>query len=261
MLQITAIATATSAAGSRTPITRPDTNGNRAERTVLYIRMQGLLAALAAATDPARVGDALIVCGHLQQRDMVLAASRDAQRLGVRVSMSREEAKRSCAGEPHASEENFIGESPGDYEIVTRYLRETLATFSPTVEPIDAHGVFVELHGIHGPSGASMAQRAALRIRIVVSGRFGIGCTIGIGPNKLIARMASSLDRPDAIVRLDRIGFREGSRTWASLPSGSWPRPIRRRLASGLASWGMCCTRVPGDVTRSQWFPSTDRSR
>jgi DNA polymerase-4 len=89
-------------------------------------------------------------------------------------------------------------------------VQAILAPFSPVTESVSEDAVFIELRRCPAFSGA---QRAALRIRRTAAGPYAERCAVGIGPNRLIAYMASGLAGGGRIVRLTSGSFRERCRS------------------------------------------------
>ncbi len=206
-------------------------------RTILHVDMDAFFAAVEALFNPAYRGRSLIIGGDPHRRGVVCTASYEARRHNVRAGMSLEEAKRRCP------DGLFIEGRPHKYVYVSTVILEMLKAFSPAVEPFSIDEAFIELPregGVNGPF------RAAQKIKATIGKRFPLTCSVGIGPNKLVAKMASGLSKPDGITELDRQSFR----------AAFWPRPVvdlwsvgektaRRLNATGIFTIGQLARSDP----------------
>jgi len=197
--------------------------------------MDAFFAAVEALFNPAYRGRSLIIGGDPHRRGVVCTASYEARRHNVRAGMSLEEAKRRCP------DGLFIEGTPRKYVYVSTVILEMLKGFSPAVEPFSIDEAFIELPGAGGVNGPF---RAAQKIKATIGSRFPLTCSVGIGPNKLIAKMASGLAKPDGITEMDERAFR----------ATFWPRPadalwsVGEKTADRLGALGIYTI---GQIARS----------
>jgi len=181
---------------------------------ILLVDMDAFFASVEQAQHPHLRGQPVIVCGDPDRRGVVTAASYEARPFGVRAGMPLGEAKRLC---PHAQ---YVEGNPEKYVGLSLQLLDLYLTHSPDVEPFSVDEAFVGL----GPEAPTLAHatRVARRIQAEILERFELGASIGIGPNKLIAKMASGVNKPRGLTPLDEEDFR---RTF-------WPQDVQ-------ALWGV----------------------
>ena len=105
---------------------------------------------------------------------------------------------------------------PADFEAYSRYSRRfksAAAEFAPQIEDRGIDEIYIDLTQVAGET-VSLAQRIKDSVRRAT----GLSCSMGIAPNKLLAKIASDLDKPDGLTVL----------THADLATRIWPLPARR---------------------------------
>jgi DNA polymerase-4 len=172
-------------------------------------------------------GKPVLVCGQPETRSVVAAASYEARPFGVRAGMSVGEAVRRC---PEAI---LVPGNPSKYVSLSLRLLELFKTVSPLVEPMSIDEAFLDLRGT--PNDGTGAFAAAKRIQREVEREQGLSCSVGIGPNKLVAKMASSLHKPRGITVLTRAEFR--AHYWDEGVSALWG--IGEKTATALGGLGI----------------------
>jgi DNA polymerase-4 len=128
-------------------------------------------------------------------RGVVASASYEARRFGVRSAMPLARALALC---PHA---HVVPGRFGRYREVAATLQKIWSEFSPVVEPMSLDEAYLDLTGIELSEGPieSVGQRLKERIRHVT----GLTASVGIAPNRLVAKIASDLRKPDGLVIVD----------------------------------------------------------
>lgn len=186
------------------------------QRVILLADMNAFFASVHQALDPALKGKPVIVGGDPARRHgVVLTASYEAKARGVKTGMTVYEAEKLCP------EGIFLKPQHHLYiHFSTRILR-IMRDFTPLVEPFSIDEAFLDVTGcakLFGPP-REIARRLKERIRREV----GVTCSIGIGPNKLLAKMAAELEKPDGLTVLDH----------ADVPKRLWPLPVRELFGVG----------------------------
>jgi DNA polymerase-4 len=159
------------------------------ERVVFHADMDSFFASVEVATRPELRGKPVIVGGRPDGRSVVSSPSYEARKFGVHSAMPTAEAKRLC---PHGIFLPVDGKKYGDY---SKRIHQLLIEFTPEVEPFSIDEAFLELP-------FSWRQREEIRqagesIRGTIRKRFNLAATIGAGPNKMIAKLASKAGKPD----------------------------------------------------------------
>jgi DNA polymerase-4 len=178
-----------------------------------------------------------IVVGGAGPRGVVAAASYEARVFGVRSAMSSVEAKRRCP------ELVFV---PGDmarYAKESRRIFEIFRRYSPLVEGLSLDEAFLDLTGSERLLGAP--REVALRLRREVRAVTSLAVSVGIGPVKMVAKIASAMAKPDGLLEVEAANVR------AFLD----PLPVRKIWGVGevaearLARLGF---RTIGDLARAE---------
>jgi len=97
-----------------------------------------------------------------------------------------------------------------------------LRNFSPLVEPFSIDEAFLDVTGCQGFFGSPVA--IARRIKERIKNEVGILCSIGIGPNKLLAKMAAEMQKPDGLTVLE----------YEDVPRRLWPLPLKELFGVGF---------------------------
>ncbi len=155
---------------------------------ILHVDMDAFYASVTQRDRPDLAQVPMWVGGA--ERGVVLSANYQAREYGVRGGMSVAAARRLCpAG---------VG-VPGDfasYSEASRQVREILQTFSAKVQMASIDEAYLELPS--GPRAVPAAEVGA-RIRAIVFDELQLTCSVGIGPNRLIAKMAANAAKPDGL--------------------------------------------------------------
>ena len=170
---------------------------------IMLVDMDAFFASVEQAHHPHLRGKALIVCGDPNRRGVVTAASYEARPFGVRAGMPLGEAKRLC---PHAE---YVEGNPRKYVEKSLELLEMFLEITPDVEPFSVDEAFLDLRKLPGRGQTAESAIAIARdLQQRISDVHGLGASVGIGPNKLIAKMASGVQKPRGITALSEEEFR-----------------------------------------------------
>jgi DNA polymerase-4 len=160
-------------------------------RCIAHLDMDAFYVSVELARRPELRGKPVVVAGS-GARAVVTTASYEARKFGVFSATPAAWARRRC---PDAI---FI---PPDFEHYRARSREVMAVLKEQVERVEVVGLdeaYLDLTGIDRP------KAAARRVKAAIQERTGLCCSIGIGPNKLVAKMASDAEKPDGFVVLSR---------------------------------------------------------
>jgi nucleotidyltransferase/DNA polymerase involved in DNA repair len=192
-------------------------------RVILHLDMDAFYAAVETREDPSLAGRPLIV-GHRGRRGVVSTCSYEARRYGVRSAMPSLTAERLC---PQAV---WLPVRMDLYAEVSRRIRGILEEATPVVEPVSIDEAFLDLTGVAAAGGARRPVRtlsegrqvaARLKERIVSAER--LTASVGVAPNKFLAKVASDLEKPDGLVVLPL----------EEVPARLWPLPVERLWGVG----------------------------
>ncbi|MBA2756747.1 MAG: DNA polymerase IV, partial [Chloroflexi bacterium] len=163
-----------------------------ATRTILHVDLDAFFAAVEQRDRPELAGRPVIVGGDPAGRGVVSAASYEARRFGVHSAMSLGEAVRRCP------DGIFLPVDGRRYQLASRDVMAVLRTFTPAVEPISIDEAFLDVTGSRALFGEGPAIAAT--IKSAVRERVGLTASVGVASNKLVAKVASDLRKPDGLV-------------------------------------------------------------
>ena len=161
--------------------------------------MDAFYASVEEIKDPSLKGRAVIVGGQ-GGRGVVTSASYEARKFGVGSAMPMVTARRLC---PHAV---FVSNDFESYREYSMKIQELFRSFTPLVEPLSLDEAFLDVAGsvrIFGPP-VEIAARIKQEVRAV-----GLGCTVGVAPNKFLAKLASARGKPDGLLVVPADGVTE----------------------------------------------------
>jgi len=167
---------------------------------VFHVDMDAFFASVEQLLNPRLRGKPVLVCGNPRGRSVVATASYEARPFGVRCGMPVGEARRLC---PHGT---FVVGDPAKYIHLSLQVLDILRSVSPVVEPFSIDEAFLDLSGLvrRRSEMLVLASRVQRRIRAELR----LGASIGIGPNKFVAKMASGVHKPEGLTCLSREDFR-----------------------------------------------------
>lgn len=204
---------------------------------ILLVDMDAFFASVEQAHHPHLRGLPVVVCGDPSRRGVVTAASYEARPFGVRAGMPLAEARRLC---PQA---HYVEGNPRKYVELSLRLLELYLSVTPDVEPFSVDEAFLSVGRRDGTLDEGRAIAATLQRD--VRAKFGLTCSIGAGPNKLIAKCASGVAKPEGLTAFDIEGFRRHF----------WPLPVQELWGVGpklSASLGTLGIRTVGDLARAE---------
>ncbi|WP_391573988.1 DNA polymerase IV [Cohnella sp.] len=185
-------------------------------RIILHIDMNAFYCSVHAAEEPSLYrGKPTAVAGSVELRKgIVVTSSYEARARGVRTGMTVRQA-RSCCPE-------LLIISP-DFDIYRKYSRGFMriaGSFTPLVEAVSIDECFLDITGSSQfGTPVEIAETIARRVKEELS----LPCSIGIAPNKLLAKMASDMRKPNAITILRR----------RDMPTLLWGKPCQALYGVG----------------------------
>ncbi len=169
------------------------------KRDILHVDLDAFYASVERKRRPELAGRSLIVGGD-GRRGVVLSASYEARAHGVRNGIPSMRAKRLC---PDAV---FVAPDFEQYTAASKIFRELLKSFTPRVETISLDEAFCDVSGAHRLYGTN--EEIGTLIRARVKEELGLVCSVGGGPTKLVAKVASRTCKPDGLlVVTDPVAF------------------------------------------------------
>jgi DNA polymerase-4 len=184
------------------------------QRIILHVDMDAFYAAIEVRDHPELAGQPLII-GHRGPRGVVSTCSYEARRFGVRSAMPSVTAERLC---PRAV---WLRGRMEHYVAVSRAIRRIFDEFTPTVEPLSIDEAFLDMTGIARTLEAG--RDAAWQLKERIHGKEGLTASVGVAPNKFLAKVASDLEKPDGLVVISE----------DDVPGRLWPLPVERLWGVG----------------------------
>jgi DNA polymerase IV len=210
------------------------------ERVIMHADLDAFFAAAEIRRRPELRGLPVIIGGRPGGRGVVAAASYEARAYGVHSAMPVAQATRLC---PDAV---FL---PGDgdyYRDLSRQFRTILESYSPLVEMVSVDEAYLDIS--HSRRTLGTPREAAARIKQDVWDDLQLVVSLGVASSRLVAKIASDLDKPDGLQVIDP-GDEE--RFLAALPvekmPGIGPKASMRLREMGVRTLGEM-TRVPATV-------------
>jgi DNA polymerase-4 len=161
-------------------------------RTILHADLDAFYASVEVLDDPSLRGKPVIVGGEPGARGVVSAASYEARRYGVHSAMPLRTAASLC---PTGV---FLPGRPDRYRQLSTQVMRIFASYTPLVEPISLDEAFLDVTASREAFGDGAAIARKIKQRVLDEA--GLVVSVGVATNKLCAKVASDLRKPDALV-------------------------------------------------------------
>ncbi|HEX8075736.1 MAG TPA: DNA polymerase IV [Thermoleophilaceae bacterium] len=207
---------------------------------IAHVDMDAFYVSVELQRRPELRGLPVVVAGS-GPRAVVTTASYEARKFGVFSATPAERARRLC---PQAV---FV---PPEFDHYRARSREVMAVLHEHVDRVEVVGLdeaYLDLSGYERP------RAAARRVKAAVRERTGLTCSIGMGPSKLVAKVASDAEKPDGFVELSREQACERfAGASPGLIPGIGPKTVERLRAQGIETLGQLAAAPPADL--AAWF-------
>lgn len=159
-------------------------------RWIMHVDMDAFFASVEQRDDPSLQGKPVIVCGK-SRRSVVATASYEARAFGVHSAMPLSQAKRLC---PHGC---FVAPRFEAYREASDAIHQVMLHYADAYEPISLDEAFLDISGMGSqyPTLGSIGRAIKEEIRSAVH----LTASVGIAPNKFLAKMASDMNKPDGL--------------------------------------------------------------
>lgn len=165
----------------------------KASRHILHIDMDAFFASVEQMDHPHLKGKPIVVGGR-SKRSVVSAASYEARKYGIHSAMPMSTALRQCNTlivMPHRMQR---------YSELSREIHRIFKDYTPLIEPLSVDEAFLDVTGSTGLFGD--AETIGHTIKDRIKNETGLTASVGIAPNKFLAKLASDLDKPDGFVKI-----------------------------------------------------------
>ncbi len=159
---------------------------------ILHVDMDAFYASVEERDRPELVGQPVIVGGEPSRRGVVSAANYVARQFGVHSAMPAVTARRLC---PRGV---FLPPRIDDYAQVSEQIRGVFERYTPLVEPLSLDEAFLDVTGSEHLFGSS--AEIGRRIKQDIRAELRLVASVGVAPNKFLAKIASDLRKPDGFV-------------------------------------------------------------
>ncbi|PKN75041.1 MAG: DNA polymerase IV [Deltaproteobacteria bacterium HGW-Deltaproteobacteria-10] len=195
------------------------TSNGANQRRIIHIDMDAFFAAVEEERNPGLRGKPVVIGGRGDptKRGVVSTANYEARKYGIHSAMPMMTAHKLC---PHAV---FL---PVDYEAyvaASRQFKSTLPAITTIIEDIGIDEVYMDVSEVPETSESIVS-----RIKSGIKEKTGLTCSIGIAPNKLLAKIASDMQKPDGLTILHE----------EDIESRLWPMPTRKLYGIGPKTEG-----------------------
>ena len=196
-------------------------------RIILHVDMDAFYAAIEQRDRPELRGRPVIVGGTPEGRGVVSTASYEARKFGIHSAMPAVRARRLCP------DGVFLGGDIRKYSAVSRQVMEILRRHAEQIEQVSIDEAFLDVTDRAGE--IAEGERVARRIKRQIRSELRLTASVGVGPNKFLAKLGSDLRKPDGLVV---IRPEEVESFLAPLPAaklwGVGPKTEKRLQAAGL---------------------------
>ena len=159
---------------------------------ILHVDMDAFYASVEQLDNPDLKGKPLMVGGTVKQRGVVSAASYEIRKYGVHSAMPTSQALRLC---PNAI---LLPVRMERYAEISKQIQEIFLSYTPDVEPLSLDEAFLDITGSISLFGSP--EKIGKDIKNRIKQELGLTASVGIAPNKFLAKLASDLQKPDGFV-------------------------------------------------------------
>lgn len=179
--------------------------------TILHVDMDAFFAQVEQLRDPSLKGKPVCVGGIPgKDRGVVAAASYEARKYGIHAAMPLGQAKKLC---PQAV---FLRARGHAYLEISKRVVAILGEFSDRVEPSSIDESYLDITGVLNYFGGAENVGRGIKERIL--SELHLTCTVGIGPTRIIAKMATNMHKPDGLTIIEK----------ADIPAKIYPLPVEK---------------------------------
>jgi DNA polymerase IV len=161
------------------------------KRRILHIDMDAFFAQIEQRDNPFLKGKPVVIGGPPGSRGVASTCSYEARKFGVHSAMPIQQVQKIC---PHAVYMPINGRK---YSHVSKQIMLILQKFSPKIEPISIDEAFINIMGLDRIYKSEKALGHEIKKAIYAEQQ--LTCTIGIAPTKILAKLASGLNKPDGL--------------------------------------------------------------
>lgn len=175
---------------------------DKRERVILHSDLNNFFASVEIANNPALAGKPLIVCGDPKKRHgIVLAKNEEAKKYGIKTAETVYSALKKCP------DLQMVGSHYSQYQRYSRLVREIYSRYTEKIEECSIDECALDMTESVALFGDG--QTIAERIRKEVKQELGLTVSIGVSFNKVFAKLASELKKPDAVTLVSKENYQK----------------------------------------------------
>jgi DNA polymerase-4 len=163
------------------------------QRAIIHVDMDAFYASVEELDDPSLVGKPVIVAG-LGRRGVVSTANYEARKYGVRSAMATSEARRRCP------DGIYIFPRHARYQEISNVVFGVFAEVTPMIEGLSLDEAFLDVTA--SLRLFSSIEAIGRRVKEEIRARTGLNASVGMAHNKLLAKLASELSKPNGFLRI-----------------------------------------------------------
>ena len=172
------------------------------ERVILHSDLNNFFASVEIAINPALAGKPLIVCGDPQKRHgIVLAKNEEAKKYGIKTAETVYSALKKCP------QLQMIGEHFPEYKRYSRAVRAIYERYTEQIQECSIDECALDMTESVALFGSG--EKIAEEIRQAVKNELGLTVSIGVSFNKVFAKLASELKKPDAVTVISKANYKK----------------------------------------------------
>ncbi len=160
-------------------------------RMILHVDMDAFFAAIEMRDDPTLKGKPVIIGAMPGMRGVVSTCSYEARKFGVHSAMPISEAYRRC---PNGV---YLRPDMKRYSTASKKVMRALQDVSPIVEPVSVDEAYMDISGLERLWGGP--EKIGRRVKEAIWEATKLSASVGIGPNRLVAKIASDFNKPDGL--------------------------------------------------------------
>ena len=159
---------------------------------IIHIDMDAFFASVEQLDNPDLKGKPIVVGGTVEQRGVVAAASYEVRKYGIHSAMPTSQALKLC---PNLI---ILPVRISRYSEISKQINKIFYDYTPEIEPISLDEAFLDVTGSINLFGS--AEKIGKEIKTRIKKELKLTASVGIAPNKFLAKLASDLEKPDGFV-------------------------------------------------------------
>ena len=167
------------------------------KRIIMHIDMNSYFATVEQQANPLLRGKPIVVSGKEGSRSIIVASSREAKLLGVKTGLLQHEARALCP------ELIFVEPDGAKYDFLHRQFVDIFKRFTDKVQIFSIDEAFLDVSFFCSDFAGAIVMANEIKQMIRTELGEWVSCSVGIAENKLLAKLASDLQKPDGLVVID----------------------------------------------------------